>query len=229
MAEASYPDDLKYHAEHDWARDRRRHRHAGHHLVRAGPARRGRVLRPARGRHDDRPRTAVRRGRVGQGRLRRRRAAVAARSSRSTRRSATRRSRSTRTPTAKAGWSRSGSPTPSEVDDLMDADGLRGLLLSAQYEPLHLRHRRRPAGDARRASASSRSTSCSPTSRRACGSAARSTCPPGKPEQEVYAHLRDLAAPQRLRRGRDLVPRRRDVRPLRPGADRLDPARARSS
>ena len=39
-----------------------------------------------------------------------------------------------------------------------------------------------------------RSTTCSPTCRRACGSAARSICPPGKPEQEVYARLRDLAA-----------------------------------
>ncbi len=46
MAEASYPDDLLYHAEHDWARiDDERHGHAWHHLVRAGRARRGRVLR----------------------------------------------------------------------------------------------------------------------------------------------------------------------------------------
>ncbi len=48
--------------------------------------------------------------------------------------------------------------------------------------------------------------------------------PPGKPEQEVYARLRDLAATEHLRRGRAVVPRRRDVRPLRPRADRLDPA-----
>ena len=42
----------------------------------------------------------------------------------------------------------------------------------------------------------------------------------GMPEQEVYAHLRELARAQRLGRGRDHVPRRGDVRPLRPGADR---------
>ena len=29
MADASYPDDLLYHPEHDWAQDRRRHRHFG--------------------------------------------------------------------------------------------------------------------------------------------------------------------------------------------------------
>ena len=60
MAEASYPDDLLYHAEHDWARidadDRARD--ARHHLVRAGLARRGRLLRPARRRHDRRTRTS---------------------------------------------------------------------------------------------------------------------------------------------------------------------------
>ena len=46
---------------------RRRHRDAGHHLVRPGPARRGRVLRPAGGRHDDHQGLAVRRGRVREG------------------------------------------------------------------------------------------------------------------------------------------------------------------
>ena len=48
--------------------------------------------------------------------------------------------------------------------------------------------------------------------------------PAGKPEQEVYARLRDLAAQEHVRRGRAVVPRRRHVRPLRPRADRLDPA-----
>ena len=51
MAEASYPSDLKYHAEHDWARIDGDIATLGHHLVRAGAARRGRVLRPAGGRH----------------------------------------------------------------------------------------------------------------------------------------------------------------------------------
>ena len=50
MADESYPEDLLYHPEHDWAQDRGRRRHVRHHLVRPGPARRGRVLRPAGGR-----------------------------------------------------------------------------------------------------------------------------------------------------------------------------------
>ena len=55
----------------------------------------------------------------------------------------------------------------------------------------------------------------------------RSTSRPGKPEQEVYARLRDLAARNVSHRGRDQLPRRRDVRPLRPEPDRLDPLAAR--
>ena len=76
MAEASYPEDLLYHPEHDWARIEGETRHARHHLVRAGRARRGRVLRAAGGRDDARQGRALRRGRVGEGRLRRDRAAV---------------------------------------------------------------------------------------------------------------------------------------------------------
>ena len=53
--------------------------------------------------------------------------------------------------------------------------------------------------------------------------------PPGKPEQEVYARLRDLAAKNTSAEDELIVPRRRDVRPLRPRADRLDPVSARSS
>ena len=48
--------------------------------------------------------------------------------------------------------------------------------------------------------------------------------PPGKPEQEVYARLRDLAAKNTSAEDELSLPRRRDVRPLRPRADRLDPA-----
>ena len=44
----------------------------------------------------------------------------------------------------------------------------------------------------------------------------------GLSEQEVYEELRALAGAQRLDRGRGVVPRRRDVRPLHPGAGRLD-------
>ena len=44
------PDDLLYHAEHDWARVDGERRDVRHHVVRPGRARRGRLLRPARGR-----------------------------------------------------------------------------------------------------------------------------------------------------------------------------------
>ena len=78
------------------------------HLVRPGLARRGRLLRPARGRRDDPERLLLRRGRVGQGGLRRDRADLG-RDRRGQRRARrTRPRRSTRTPTARAGWSRSG-------------------------------------------------------------------------------------------------------------------------
>ena len=54
----SYPDDLLYHPEHDWARIDGRRGRARRHLVRAGRARRARALRAARGRRDGRRRTA---------------------------------------------------------------------------------------------------------------------------------------------------------------------------
>ena len=105
MADASYPDDLLYHPEHDWARHRRASDgDVRDHLVRAGRARRGGVLRAARGRQRaDRQGRALRRGRVGEGRLRRDRAAVGRgdRGQRRARRARPR--RSTRTPTA-TGW-----------------------------------------------------------------------------------------------------------------------------
>ena len=77
LAEANYPDDLLYHDQHDWVRlDGRRPRRLRDHLVRPGHARRGRLLRAARGRHDAPERLLLRRGRVGQGGLRRDRADV---------------------------------------------------------------------------------------------------------------------------------------------------------
>ena len=51
MADANYPEDLLYHSEHDWARfdaDDPPARDLRHHLVRAGRAGRGRVLRATR-------------------------------------------------------------------------------------------------------------------------------------------------------------------------------------
>ena len=94
---------------------------ARHHLVRPGRARRGRLLRAARGRHaltKDEPyaevesvkavstcRAAVGRGRRGQRRARRATPA-----------------RSTRTPTARAGWSGSACPIPPRATALLDAE-----------------------------------------------------------------------------------------------------------
>ena len=110
-------------------------------------------------------------------------------------------------------------PTRRETEALLDAAAYEATLA---HDPLHLGHRRRPPRDARDDRRRARSRSCSPTSRRACGSAAPLALDAGLSEQEVYEELRALAGPQRLRRGRGLVPRRRHVRPLRPGADRLD-------
>ena len=173
MADASYPDDLKYHAEHDWARIDGDSATFGitwyaqdqlGEVVFFDPPEVGTTL-------DQGP--AVRRGRVGQGRLGRRRAAL-----RRDRRG--QRGASSDTPETinedpyGAGWLvKMGSRTLSEVDDLMDASSYEG---QPGLEPLHLRHRRRPRGDARAHRRAARSTTCSPTSRRACGSAARSTC-----------------------------------------------------
>ena len=112
VAEASYPDDLKYHPEHDWARIDGDTADVRRDLVRPGRARRGGLLRPARGRRarctkdetyaevesvkavSRRVRAAVRRDRRGQRGARRQPRAA-----------------STRIPTARAGWSRSGCRT----------------------------------------------------------------------------------------------------------------------
>ena len=62
----AHPSDRVYSKEHEWVRRRRRRRHHRHLALRAGPARRGRLRRPAqRGRRADRRRD-VRRDRVGQ-------------------------------------------------------------------------------------------------------------------------------------------------------------------
>ena len=53
--------------------------------------------------------------------------------------------------------------------------------------------------------------------------------PPGKPEQEVYTRLRDLAARNVSTEDEVSVPRRGHVRPLRPEPDRLDPQPLASS
>ena len=103
----------------------------------------------------------------------------------------------------------------------MDAVRLRGH--PDLDEPLHLRHRRRPPGDARRHRRRARSTSCSTPCPRACGSAARST---SRPASRSRRSTRACAtSPPATSRTEDEIslPRRRDVRPLRPEPDRLDP------
>ena len=109
MAEASYPDDLKYHAEHDWARVDGDTATLGitwyaqdqlGEVVFFDPPDVGTTITK------DSPYAEVESVKAVSDVI----APLAARSSRSTRRSRTRRSRSTTTPTARAGWSRSSSP-----------------------------------------------------------------------------------------------------------------------
>ena len=180
MADGRYPDDLLYHPEHDWARIDGT-RGVRHHLVRPGPARRDRLLRPARGRRTVEGR-ALRRGRVRQGGLRRHRAAVGR--DRRGQPALADPERSTTTPTATAGWSRSLSD-PSEVDDLLDPAPTIGPRRDG--EPVH---RRSPPTTCRamlEAIGVGTSTTLFADVPAACGSAALSTCRPGLPEQEVYA------------------------------------------
>ena len=112
MAEASYPDDLKYHAEHDWARVDGDTATLGitwyaqdqlGEVVFFDPPEVGTTIAK------DEPYAEVESVKAVSDVI----APVsAARSSRSTRRSRTLLSRSMTTPTAKAGWSRSSSATP---------------------------------------------------------------------------------------------------------------------
>ena len=83
---------------------------------------------------------------------------------------------------------------------------------------LHLRHRRRPPRDARGDRRRVDRRAVRRRAARASGSDRPLDLPPGKPEQEVYALPARPRRAERLRRGRDHVPRRRDVRPLRAGA-----------
>ena len=85
-------------------------------------------------------------------------------------------------------------------------------------------HRHHPRGPATRCSRRSASAPCrsSSTARypRPCACGRELELPDGLPEQDVYEHLRALAAAQHQRRGRAELPRRRHVRPLRARADR---------
>ena len=75
-ASESYPDDLLYHPEHDWARIDGDEAVLGVTWYRARLARRARALRASGRRDSDRQGRVLRRGRVGQGRLRPDRAAL---------------------------------------------------------------------------------------------------------------------------------------------------------
>ena len=197
MAEASYPEDLLYHPEHDWARiDGERARHARHHLVRAGRPRRGRLLRSAGGRHARSPRTSPtprsspsRPSRTSSRRCR-------GRSSRSTRRWPKPREAINEDPYGE-GWMvkvrladparprRCWTPPPTA----------RAGWLGESDEPIHLRNRRGPRGDARRDRRRSRGGDVRPPDpRSACASGATLDLPAGLREQDVYEHLRALAA-----------------------------------
>ena len=148
MAQASYPEDLLYHPEHDWARIDAadpEHGHARHHLVRPGRARRGRVLRPARRRHDAQQGRLLRRGRVGQGRLGRDRAAVGR--DRRGQRGARREPRDDQRGPLRRGLA--GQGAPGRPLRARGAAGRRRLprdawlaRLAAAVEPLHRHHRR---------------------------------------------------------------------------------------
>ena len=90
---------------------------------------------------------------------------------------------------------------------------------ASAVSPLHLRHRRRPGGDARghRRRLDRRAVRRHPGGRAAGPGDRPAAGQAGAGGVRVPARPR---APQRLDRGRDLVPRRRDVRPLRPVAGR---------
>ena len=198
MAEAGYPDDLLYHAEHDWARIEDDEAVLGITWYAQDAARGGRVLRGAAHRDRAEAGRALRRGRVRQGRLRRDRAAVGGDRGGQRGARATVRRRSTRTPTARGGSCASGSPIPRERDALMDAaaySASSGWLGSESLEPLHRHHPRRPRRDARadRRRLGRRRSSIARSPRRSAGSRALRSAR-GMSEQDVYEHLRELAA-----------------------------------
>ena len=119
-----YPENLKYTSEHEWVRspgDAEGSVRVGHHRLRPGRARRHRLRLAARRSASRSPRAtpAASWSRPSRSATSTRRSP--GRSWRPTRRSTRRPSWSTATPTRPAGCSRSASPTPAQVDALMDA------------------------------------------------------------------------------------------------------------
>ncbi len=128
MAEASYPDDLKYHPEHDWARIDGESATFG--ITWYAQDQLGEVVffdPPEVGTTVDKD-EPVRRGRVGQGGLRRDRAAVRRDRSRSTRASRTARSTINDDPYGEGWLVKVKLTEPSEVDSLLDAENYRSSL-----------------------------------------------------------------------------------------------------
>ena len=193
------------------------------HLVRAGRARRGRVLRAAGGRHDAQQGRLLRRGRVGQGRL----GCVAPLSGEIVE---VNERAQPRTPAMinedpyGEGWLvKVRLSDPAEREALLDAASYRrlaGWLGCSVVESLHRHHpagpRRDARGDRRRLLAGDlrppdpRGGASRPRAR-----AARRAARAGRLRAPARA-----GRAQHQRRGRAQLPRRRHVRPLRPGADR---------
>ena len=196
VAEASYPDDLLVPPRARLGAHRRRRGHVRDHLVRAGPARRGRVLRPARGRDarstKDEPYAEVESVKAVSdvfaplsGEIVEVNEALADTPEQINEdpygegwlvQDHASPTRPRRTPCWTPPPTRASLATMSRYTSATDADRARDAR----------RHRRR-----------ARSRSCSPTSPRACASTARSTCRPGTPEQEVYARPARAGGAQR--------------------------------
>ena len=134
------------------------------------------------------------------------RAGRPARWSRSTATSPASRRSSTRTPRARPGSSSSSSPTPAELDALMDRAAYEAFVEGTATDALSAAHRRRPPRHAGAGSASPPSTPCSPT------------CPTDK----------RLDEPGRPARGQGRAGGRARARHA-GGAERRPPARCRSS
>ena len=235
MAQASYPAELLYHPEHDWARIEGDDGDVRDHLVRPGRARRGRLLRAARASArsstKDEPYTEVESVKAVSD-------VIAPLSGEiiEVNDGARRRARGDQRGPLRRGLAGQGAPRPTRPssDALLDADAYVGAARRGWLREQLSRYTAVTDADLRRrcsrrsASARSRSSSRADPGR-ACASAARSTLP------ARAARERGLRAPARARRaqpqrrGRAQLPRRGHVRPLRPGAGRHADASARSS
>ena len=222
MAAESYPDDLTYHPRARLGPHRRRRgRRSGITWYAPGRARRARPLRAAGRRRDDLEGRRVRRGRVGQGRLRPDRAALGrgARGEPEGRR----RARDGERGPLRRGLARPHPPR--RPGGGRRADGRRGVqgldLLDAVSLPLA--DRRRPRGDARGDRRLVGRGALPRHPRRRCASGPRSTSSPRSPSRSSSRTSRSSPSRNVAHRRGALVPRRRDLRPLRAGGRRRRP------